>query len=62
MYLGLGAEDQLSGITIFADKEIKGRQDDGEIIRTNTPEPQKKMTFKFPGINALIPENADERL
>ncbi|XP_031279271.1 uncharacterized protein LOC116137722 isoform X2 [Pistacia vera] len=61
-YLDPDAEDQPSGITIFADEEIKEEQEDGEILETDTPEPQKKMTVKFPGINAPLPENADERL
>lgn len=52
--------DQPSGITIFADEEIKD-QEDGEIIERENPEPpQKKMTVEFPGINAPIPKNADK--
>lgn len=55
-------EDKSSGITIFADGEIKEeQQEDGEIIETDPPDPPKKMTVEFPGINAPIPENADER-
>ncbi|XP_044468662.1 uncharacterized protein LOC123198117 isoform X1 [Mangifera indica] len=61
-YLDPDEEDQPSGITIFADEEIKEEQEDGEILEADTLEPQKKMTVKFPGINAPIPENADERL
>ncbi|GFY96035.1 proline-rich spliceosome-associated (PSP) family protein [Actinidia rufa] len=53
-------EDQPSGITIFADEENK-KGEDGEISETNHSEPPKKMSVEFPGINAPIPENADER-
>ncbi|KAH7554414.1 hypothetical protein JRO89_XS12G0197500 [Xanthoceras sorbifolium] len=61
-YLEPDNEDQPSGITIYADGEVKEEQEDGEIIETDAPEPQRKMTVEFPGINAPIPENADERL
>ncbi|KAK3212131.1 hypothetical protein Dsin_016837 [Dipteronia sinensis] len=62
-YLDPDNEDQPSGITIYADREVKEEQEDGEIIETNPPpEPQRKMTVEFPGINAPIPENADDRL
>lgn len=55
-------EDQPSGIIIFGDEEIKDDQEDGEIIETNPTAPKRRMTVEFPGINAPIPENADERL
>ncbi|TXG57840.1 hypothetical protein EZV62_015669 [Acer yangbiense] len=62
-YLDPDNEDQPSGITIYADREVKEEQEDGEIIETNPPpEPQRKTTVEFPGINAPIPENADDRL
>ncbi|XP_041004227.1 uncharacterized protein LOC121249576 [Juglans microcarpa x Juglans regia] len=61
-YLDPDIEDQSSGITIYADEEIKEEQEDGEIVERDCPEPQRKMTVKFPGLNAPIPENADERL
>ncbi|KAB1211066.1 Zinc finger CCHC domain-containing protein 8 [Morella rubra] len=61
-YLDPDDEDQPSGITIYADGENKEEQEDGEIIETDYPEPQRKMTVQFPGVNAPIPENADERL
>lgn len=52
--------DQPSGITIFADEEIK-EQEDGEIIEQEHPKsPPRKMTVEFPGVNAPIPENANE--
>lgn len=54
-------EDQPSGITIFGDEEIR-EQEDGEIVEEDYPNSKRKMTVKFPGINAPIPENADERL
>lgn len=52
-------EDQPSGIIIFADGEIK-EQEDGEIIEQEYSKPERKMTVEFPGVNAPIPENADE--
>ncbi|PSR99952.1 Zinc finger CCHC domain-containing protein [Actinidia chinensis var. chinensis] len=63
-YLDPDDEDQPSGITIFGDEEIKVETEDGEILDANylePPEPPKKMSVEFPGINAPIPENADER-
>ncbi|KAF9592363.1 hypothetical protein IFM89_014533 [Coptis chinensis] len=52
-------EDQPSGITIYAEETLDG--EDGEILgASNNPEPKKKMSVEFPGINAPIPENADE--
>lgn len=54
-------EDQPSGITIFGDEDIRD-QEDGEILEANYPKEKRKMTVKFPGINAPIPENADEKL
>ncbi|KAF6160861.1 hypothetical protein GIB67_041915 [Kingdonia uniflora] len=64
-YLDPDNEDQPSGITIFTEEEItkeeREEQEDGEILGTNNPEPQKKMSVTFPGINAPIPENADEK-
>ncbi|XP_022989922.1 uncharacterized protein LOC111486962 isoform X5 [Cucurbita maxima] len=60
-YLDSENEDQPSGITIFADEETD-EQEDGEITETEYSNPRKKMSVEFPGINAPIPENADERL
>ena len=56
-------EDQPSGIMIYTDREIAD-QEDGEIMDTesDSPKPKRRMTVKFPGINAPIPDNADERL
>lgn len=54
-------EDQPSGITIYADEKTD-EQEDGEITEAEYRKPQKKMSVEFPGINAPIPENADERL
>ncbi|KAB5516568.1 hypothetical protein DKX38_027216 [Salix brachista] len=55
-------EDQPSGITIFADGDVEEEQEDGEIMETDHPEPSRKMSIEFPGINAPIPANADQRL
>lgn len=55
-------EDQPSGITIYADGETIEGQEDGEIAEMTHPEPQRKMTVEFPGINAPIPVGADEKL
>ncbi|KAF2551807.1 hypothetical protein F2Q68_00036444 [Brassica cretica] len=57
----------MSGITIFGDEMEETREEieseDGEILEKATPpEPQMKMTVEFPGINAPLPENADEWL
>ncbi|KAL6139975.1 hypothetical protein ACLB2K_058276 [Fragaria x ananassa] len=63
-YLDVDDEDQPSGIIIYGVEETKGEQEDGEIIETDLPEPpepRRKMTVGFPGVNAPIPENADER-
>lgn len=54
-------EDQPSGITIYGEEEIR-EQEDGEIVEADYSKSERKMTVKFPGINAPIPENADERL
>ncbi|KAJ4833254.1 hypothetical protein Tsubulata_005087 [Turnera subulata] len=61
-YLDPVDEDQPSGITIFTDEDDQLEQEDGEIIGMGNPEPPKKKSVDFPGINAPIPENADERL
>ncbi|RZB46422.1 hypothetical protein D0Y65_050452 [Glycine soja] len=60
-YLDVDNEDQPSGITIFTDSEIAD-QEDGEIMEADASKPKRKKTVKFPGINAPIPEKADERL
>ncbi|KAF5939665.1 hypothetical protein HYC85_023924 [Camellia sinensis] len=60
-YLDHDNEDQPSGIKIFGDEETKEETEDGEILDTDYPELPKKKSIKFPGINAPIPENADER-
>ncbi|CAL9753808.1 unnamed protein product [Musa acuminata subsp. burmannicoides] len=59
-YLDVDDEDQPSGITIYADEETKEEYEDGELPERSEPEPpQRKMTVKFPGINAPLLENAD---
>ncbi|GMN57029.1 hypothetical protein TIFTF001_026138 [Ficus carica] len=60
-YLDPDDENQPSGITIYADGEVKAEQEDGEIVETDNREPRRKKTVEFPGINGPIPENADER-
>ncbi|CAJ1964641.1 unnamed protein product, partial [Sphenostylis stenocarpa] len=62
-YLDVDDEDQPSGIIIYTDREI-AEQEDGEIMESesDSSKPKRRMTVKFPGINAPIPENADERL
>ncbi|MFS7947899.1 putative transcription factor interactor and regulator CCHC(Zn) family [Helianthus anomalus] len=48
-------DDQPSGIEIFGEEVVvKQETEDGK------PEPSKKKSVKFPGVNAPIPENADE--
>lgn len=61
--LDVDDEDQPSGITIYSDKDI-AEQEDGEIMEADysKPKPKRKKSVEFPGINAPIPENADERL
>lgn len=54
-------EDQPSGITIYSDREI-AEQEDGEIMEADSLRPKRRKTVQFPGINAPIPEKADERL
>lgn len=63
-YLDPEEVDIPSGITIFTDgEETKQETEDGEILETDVPipAPQRKMSVEFPGINAPIPENVDER-
>ncbi|XP_010528466.1 PREDICTED: uncharacterized protein LOC104805556 [Tarenaya hassleriana] len=56
--------DHPSGITIFGEEETRVEEtEDGEIFEKTSPrDPPKKKTVEFPGINAPIPEKADERL
>ncbi|XP_022719021.1 uncharacterized protein LOC111277108 isoform X2 [Durio zibethinus] len=60
-YLASDDEDQPSGITIYADGETNEEEEDGEIAEMVHSEPKRKMTVKFPGINAPIPVEADEK-
>ncbi|XP_054815594.1 uncharacterized protein LOC129315677 isoform X3 [Prosopis cineraria] len=60
-YLDVDDENQPSGITIYGEEEIR-EQEDGEIMEADYSKSKTKMTVEFPGINAPIPENADERL
>ncbi|XP_073011782.1 uncharacterized protein [Typha latifolia] len=55
-------KDEPSGITIYADEEVKEDYEDGELPERDEPEPpERRMTVEFPGINAPIPENADHK-
>ncbi|XP_055828913.1 uncharacterized protein LOC129896940 isoform X2 [Solanum dulcamara] len=54
-------EDLPSGITIFADEKNKEETEEGEILDKSFPNPPRKMSVDFPGVNAPIPEHADER-
>ncbi|XP_059670548.1 uncharacterized protein LOC132316065 [Cornus florida] len=60
-YIDPEEEDKPSGITIFGEEESKEEKEDGEILEKDCPDPPTKMSVEFPGINAPIPENADER-
>lgn len=60
-YLDPQDEHQPSGITIYGDEETKQEQEDGEILETATSEPPRKTSVEFPGVNAPIPKDADER-
>ncbi|KAI3976868.1 hypothetical protein MKX01_008726 [Papaver californicum] len=63
-YMDPDNEDQASGIKIYLDEKTRVDQEDGELSETDEPEQpeqKKKMSVEFPGINAPIPENADER-
>ncbi|RZC58342.1 hypothetical protein C5167_005649 [Papaver somniferum] len=63
-YMDLDDEDQASGIKIYLDEKTRIDQEDGELSETDEPEQpeqKKKMSVEFPGINAPIPKNADER-
>nr|CAD1838269.1 unnamed protein product [Ananas comosus var. bracteatus] len=57
-------EDQPSGIKIYADgEEEKEEYEEGELPEKGEPiSPETIMTVEFPGINAPIPENADQWL
>ncbi|KAM3394713.1 putative protein isoform X1 [Capsicum galapagoense] len=54
-------EDLPSGITIFADEKNTEETEEGEILDKSIPNPPRKMSVDFPGVNAPIPEHADER-
>ncbi|KNA03931.1 hypothetical protein SOVF_204530 [Spinacia oleracea] len=61
-YLELEDEDVPSGITIFADEEIKEDKEEGEILEAEVVETPQKKSVEFPGMNAPIPNDADERV
>ncbi|KAK2998616.1 hypothetical protein RJ639_024617, partial [Escallonia herrerae] len=60
-YLDPEEEDQPSGITIFADEEIKEDTEDGEILDTDHSDLSRTRSVEFPGINGQMPEIAIER-
>uniref|UniRef100_A0A803KV83 PSP proline-rich domain-containing protein n=1 Tax=Chenopodium quinoa TaxID=63459 RepID=A0A803KV83_CHEQI len=58
-YIDEDEEDQPSGISIFGDEEtqnLDGKND----LQLDVGKSQKKFIVDFPGINAVIPENADQ--
>nr|XP_043617264.1 zinc finger CCHC domain-containing protein 8-like [Erigeron canadensis] len=73
-YLDAEDEDEPSGIEIIGDEVVvvvKQETEDGEILdmdispphaASEPPKPElpKKMSVQFPGVNAPIPDNADE--
>ncbi|KAG9453759.1 hypothetical protein H6P81_006667 [Aristolochia fimbriata] len=62
-YIDTEVEDERSRIIIYGDGEPKHECEDGEIVETAEPgSEEKKMTVAFPGVNAPILENVDERL
>lgn len=61
-YLEPDDENLPSGIAIYADEDIKEDKEEGEILEAETVDPPRKMSVKIQGINAPIPQNADERL
>ncbi|KAK9714094.1 hypothetical protein RND81_06G071600 [Saponaria officinalis] len=61
-YLEPEDENLPSGITIFADEEIKEEKEDGEILEPELGDVPRKMSVKYPGVNAPIPNNADEKV
>lgn len=62
-YLDSDGPDEPSGIIIYRDDENMELEEEGEIVGDEPSKlSTKKMTVPFPGINAPIPENADERL
>lgn len=57
-YLDIEDSDRPSGITIFDDDESSKQKE--QIGKLDVPEPGRKMSVSFPGINAPIPEDADQ--
>lgn len=60
-YLDSEEEDQLSGIAIFGNEENQN-VDSTIDLPLDVKKSQKKMSVDFPGINAPIPENADQKI
>ncbi|KAI5665821.1 hypothetical protein M9H77_15674 [Catharanthus roseus] len=56
----LEVDDQPSGITIFGSGESREETEEGEILESSHNKAPKKKSVEFPGVNAPIPENADE--
>lgn len=59
-YFDSEEEEQPSGIAIFGDEESQN-MDMRNGLSLDVRKSQKKMTVGFPGINAPIPENADQK-
>ncbi|XP_074271753.1 uncharacterized protein LOC141595676 isoform X2 [Silene latifolia] len=59
-YLEPDDENLPSGITIFSSEEVKDDKEDGE-IEAELDDTPKKMSVNYPGVNAPIPKNADEK-
>ncbi|GAB4840235.1 hypothetical protein Ancab_021000 [Ancistrocladus abbreviatus] len=59
-YLDPEDEDQPSGIAIYGVGKMEDAAGNGN-LKSEIPISQRKMSVDFPGINAPIPENADER-
>lgn len=56
----LEVDDEPSGLTIFGSEESRDETEEGEILEVSCSGASKKMSVEFPGVNAPIPENADE--
>lgn len=53
-------DDEPSGLTIFGLEESRDETEEGEILEVSCSGAPKKKSVEFPGVNAPIPENADE--
>lgn len=60
MSLNSEVDDEPSGLTIFGSEESRDETEEGEILEVSCSAASKKKSVEFPGVNAPIPENADE--